>query len=124
MVGPLATSTVGDRLAPPSDHTEPLIAHLTAVTVGGDVERRRAMGISHRKLASIEQAQRAAQFLAAGGSIADAVAGYYDQPQLTRAMRWATGHTPRELRAMTSFVAFDPGLRRSSSISVRYKRVC
>jgi hypothetical protein len=55
-----------------------------------------AVGISHRKLHSIERAQDAAQLLAAGGSIADAVnaGGYYDQPHLTRAMRWATGHTP------------------------------
>jgi hypothetical protein len=69
---------------------------------------RRAVGISYRKLVSIEQAQHAAQFLAAGGSIADAIAdgGYYDQPQLTRAMRWATGHTPGELGSTTSFLAF------------------
>jgi hypothetical protein len=69
---------------------------------------RRAVGISHRKLVSIEQARRAAQFLAAGGSIADAVTvgGYYDQPQLARAMRWAVGHTPGELRSGTPFLAF------------------
>jgi hypothetical protein len=69
---------------------------------------RRAMGISCRKLVSIEQAQRAAQLLAAGGSIADVVTGcgYYDQPQLARAMRWATGHTPGELRSGISFLAF------------------
>ncbi|WP_162145933.1 AraC family transcriptional regulator [Glycomyces tenuis] len=69
---------------------------------------RRAVGISHRKLVSIEQARRAARFLASGGSIADAVAvgGYYDQPQLTRAMRWAAGHTPGELRSGTLFLAF------------------
>lgn len=68
---------------------------------------RRAVGISHRKLVSIEQAQRAARLLAAGGSIADAVTagGYYDQPQLTRAMRWATGHTPGELRSGIPFLA-------------------
>lgn len=68
---------------------------------------RRAVGTSRRKLASIEQAQRAAQLLGAGGSIADAVAGggYYDQPQLTRAMRWATGHTPGELRSGVPFLA-------------------
>lgn len=69
---------------------------------------RRAVGISHRKLLSIEQARQAARFLIAGGSIAEAVAvgGYYDQPQLTRAMRWATGHSPGELRSLTSFLAF------------------
>jgi hypothetical protein len=70
---------------------------------------RRAVGISHRKLASIERARHAALLLAAGGSVADAIAagGYYDQPQLARAMRWATGHTPGELRAgSTGFLAF------------------
>jgi hypothetical protein len=68
---------------------------------------RRAVGISRRKLVSIEQAQQAAQHLAAGGSIADAVTvgGYYDQPQLARAMRWATGHTPGELRSGVPFLA-------------------
>jgi hypothetical protein len=69
---------------------------------------RRAVGISRRKLLSIQQAQYAAQLLAAGRSIADVVTigGYYDQPQLARAMRWATGHTPGELRSGISFVAF------------------
>ncbi|GAB3905374.1 helix-turn-helix domain-containing protein [Kibdelosporangium lantanae] len=68
---------------------------------------RQAVGISHRKLVSIEQAQRAAQLLAAGGPIADVVTacGYYDQPQLARAMRWATGRTPGELRSGGPFVA-------------------
>jgi hypothetical protein len=69
---------------------------------------RRAVGTSRRKLISIEQARHAAQLLAAGRSIADVVAGagYYDQPQLARAMRWAIGHTPGELRSGTPFIAF------------------
>ena len=68
---------------------------------------RRAVGISHRKLVSIQQAHHAAQLLAAGMSIADVVttSGYYDQPQLARAMRWATGHTPGELRSGIPFLA-------------------
>ncbi|TQM38914.1 helix-turn-helix domain-containing protein [Pseudonocardia cypriaca] len=68
---------------------------------------RRAVGISHRKLVSIEQARHAAQLLMAGTSIADVVTagGYYDQPQLARAMRWATGHTPGELRSGIPFLA-------------------
>jgi hypothetical protein len=68
---------------------------------------RRSVGISHRKLDSIEHAQHAAQLLTAGRSIADVVAasGYYDQPQLARAMRWATGHTPGELRSGIPFLA-------------------
>jgi hypothetical protein len=69
---------------------------------------RRAVGLSRRKFISIERAQHAAQLLAAGASIAEAVTagGYYDQPQLARAMRWATGHTPGELRSGSPFVAF------------------
>ena len=69
---------------------------------------RRAVGISHRKLVSIEQAQHAAQLLTAGRSIAEVVtaSGYYDQPQLARAMRWAIGHTPGELRSGFPVVAY------------------
>ncbi|WP_051386251.1 helix-turn-helix domain-containing protein [Actinokineospora inagensis] len=68
---------------------------------------RQAVGISCRKLVSIEQAQGAARLLAAGEAIADVVdgCGYYDQPQLARAMRWATGHTPGELRSGVPFLA-------------------
>ncbi|SDU33904.1 Helix-turn-helix domain-containing protein [Jiangella alkaliphila] len=68
---------------------------------------RRAVGLSHRKVSSIEQARKAAALLAAGGSIADAVigGGYYDHPHLARAMRWATGQTPSELRSRISFLA-------------------
>lgn len=68
---------------------------------------RRAVGISHRKLVSIEQARHAAQLLMAGRSIANVVTvcGYYDQPQLVRAMRWGTGHTPGELRSGIPFLA-------------------
>ncbi len=62
---------------------------------------RRSVGISRRKLLSIEQARRAVELLTVGSSIADVVtvAGYYDQAQLARAMRWATGRTPGELRS-------------------------
>ncbi len=68
---------------------------------------RRAVGISRRKLDRIEQAQRAARLLSRGSSIADVIldCGYYDQPQLARAMRWATGHTPGELRSGRQFLA-------------------
>lgn len=68
----------------------------------------RAVGISHRTFVNIERAQHTAQLLIKGKSIAEAVdlGGYYDQPQLSRAMRWATGHTPGELRSLTSFLAF------------------
>jgi hypothetical protein len=68
---------------------------------------RRAVGISHRKVVSIEQARNAAQLLTSGRSIADVVitGGYYDQAQLARAMRWATGRTPGELRSGIPFLA-------------------
>ncbi|WP_152365750.1 helix-turn-helix domain-containing protein [Microlunatus speluncae] len=68
---------------------------------------RRAVGLSHRKVVSIEQARHAARLLTAGSSINDVVTagGYYDQAQLARAMRWATGHTPSELRSGISFLA-------------------
>lgn len=68
---------------------------------------RRAVGVSHRKVVSIEQARHAAQLLAAGRPIAEVVTvcGYYDHPQLVRAMRWATDHTPGELRSGVSFLA-------------------
>jgi hypothetical protein len=74
----------------------------------GQIRFRRAVGTSRRKLASIEQARDAARLLTTGRSIADVVtaAGYYDQSQLARAMRWATGHTPGELGSDIPFLAF------------------
>jgi hypothetical protein len=62
---------------------------------------RRAVGLSRRKVVSIEQARHAVQLLSAGTSIAEVVTacGYYDQAQLARAIRWATGHTPTELQS-------------------------
>ena len=69
---------------------------------------RQAVGMSRRKLLSVDRARAAARLLAAGGSIADAIVtgGYYDHPHLSRAMRWATGHSPSELRAGTRRLAF------------------
>lgn len=69
---------------------------------------RHATGISHRQLISIERAQRAARRLLSGAAISDVIVteDYYDQPQLTRAMRWATGHTPNELRSGNPVLAF------------------
>ncbi|WP_037973290.1 helix-turn-helix domain-containing protein [Streptomyces sp. NRRL WC-3742] len=69
---------------------------------------RQAVGVSRRKLLSIEQARQAAQLLTAGESIAEVISacGYYDQPQLTRAIRSVTGHTPGELRSAVPFLAF------------------
>ncbi len=68
---------------------------------------RHSVGLSRRKFGSVERARSAARLLTTGGSIADAIAagGYYDHPQLARAMRWATGQTPTELRSRVSFLA-------------------
>lgn len=69
---------------------------------------RRAVGISRRAAASIDRARSTARFLAAGGSIADAivVGGYYDQSQLTHAVRRATGHTPGRIGSAASSLVF------------------
>ncbi|MBB5785802.1 helix-turn-helix domain-containing protein [Jiangella mangrovi] len=60
----------------------------------------RAVGLSRRALRLIERTRDAARLLRAGTAIADVVAatGFYDQPQLTRAVRRLIGHTPAELR--------------------------
>lgn len=59
----------------------------------------RAVGLSRRKLQKIERARHAARLLRAGTPIADvvALAGYYDQPHLTRSLGQLVGHTPAEL---------------------------
>jgi hypothetical protein len=67
---------------------------------------RRAVGLSRRKLSSIERARAAARLLAAGLPISQVVAtaGYYDQPQMTRAFRHLLGHTPGELATGRPFL--------------------
>jgi hypothetical protein len=59
----------------------------------------RATGLSHRVVRQVERARRAAALLAQGVSIGDTVheAGYFDQPQLTRALRRFHGQTPAHL---------------------------
>ena len=59
----------------------------------------RAVGLSRRKLQTIERARHAARLLRAGTAIADVVfaAGYHDQPHLTRSLRQLIGHTPTEV---------------------------
>ena len=66
----------------------------------------RGVGISHRKLRSIERARDAARQLIAGVPIATVIAatGYYDQPHLTRAMQLYLGQTPAELGRDSRFV--------------------
>lgn len=60
---------------------------------------RRAVGVSRRTVAVIERARYATRRLRDGASIADAVAvaGYHDQPHLTRSLRRMIGHTPAEV---------------------------
>ena len=69
---------------------------------------RRGVGMSRRKFLSVERARQAARLLTDGALIAQVVdaCGYYDHAQLSRAMRWATGHSPSELRAGVGFLAF------------------
>ena len=60
-----------------------------------------ATGVSASVVRRIEQANRARALLEAGHSIPDTVflAGYADQPHLTRALKQLTGQTPGQLRA-------------------------
>jgi hypothetical protein len=64
----------------------------------------RAVGVSRRKLQLIERSRHAVQLLRGGVAIADVVsaAGFYDQPQLTRALRHLIGHTPAEVARGTA----------------------
>jgi hypothetical protein len=66
----------------------------------------RAVGLSRRKLRTIERGRHAARLLRAGTPIADVVvgAGYYDQPHLTRSLRQLIGYTPAELARGAAFL--------------------
>lgn len=59
----------------------------------------RATGISHRTMRQIQRARHAVQLLEDGNSILDTVvlAGYYDQPHLTRSLKHFCGQTPLEI---------------------------
>jgi Helix-turn-helix domain len=92
---------------------DPLVEELRHGGAVGTVPERtaqsrfvRAVGMSRRNLQSIERARQAARLLRAGASIADVVrdAGYYDQPQLTRALRQLIGHTPAVLAGSAQFL--------------------
>src|SRR5690606_30162566 len=65
------------------------------------VQRRflRATGLTPGALQQIERARRALALLQQGVSILDTVceAGYYDQPHLTRALRYYMGQTPAQI---------------------------
>lgn len=60
----------------------------------------RATGLAQGSIYQMERAQRAAALLDQGSTILDTVydAGYFDQPQLTRALKRLVGHTPGQLR--------------------------
>jgi AraC-like DNA-binding protein len=67
------------------------------------VQRRflRATGLTHGAIAQIERARQATALLRAGHSIGDTIdlAGYADQPHLTRALKRFIGQTPAQLRS-------------------------
>lgn len=60
-----------------------------------------ATGLTHGAIVQIERARRAAALLRQGTPIADTIelAGYADQPHLTRALRRLVGQTPAQLFA-------------------------
>ena len=68
----------------------------------------RATGITHAAFHTIERARYAANLLREGTSIADAVhlAGYYDQPHLTRSLKYLIGQTPAEIARRTRQLSF------------------
>jgi methylphosphotriester-DNA--protein-cysteine methyltransferase len=59
----------------------------------------RATGVTQSYIRQFEQARRAANLLAQGVSILDAVeqAGYADQPHLTRSLKRLIGYTPAQI---------------------------
>lgn len=66
------------------------------------VQRRflQATGITHNAVRQIERARYATLLLQQGVSILDTIeqAGYFDQPHLTRALKYYIGQTPAQLR--------------------------
>ena len=68
----------------------------------------RATGITHAAFRGIERARYAANLLREGSSIADVVhlAGYFDQPHLTRSIKRLIGQTPREIARMTRQLSY------------------
>jgi Helix-turn-helix domain len=73
----------------------------------------RTTGLTHSAIRQIERARSATILLRQGASILDAVhaAGYFDQPHLTRALRYYIGQTPAQI--------MDE--RRSGQLSFLYK---
>lgn len=70
----------------------------------------RATGLTHSAVRQIERARYATTLLRQGVSIFDAVfqAGYFDQPHLTRSLRYYIGQTPAQIagRGMAEQLSF------------------
>jgi len=78
----------------------------------------RATGLTHSAVRQIERARYATVLLQQGKSIFDAVfaAGYFDQPHLTRSLRYFIGQTPAQIMgkgtpAQLSFLYKTPPFR-------------
>ncbi len=71
------------------------------------IQRRflRATGLTHGTVQQIERARQAAKLLAQGVSILDTVdlAGYADQPHLTRSLKRFVGQTPAQILCENGF---------------------
>ncbi len=69
---------------------------------------RRATGITYAAFRTIERGRYATNLLREGTSIADVVhlAGYFDQPHLTRSLKYLIGDTPAEIARMTRQLSF------------------
>jgi AraC-like DNA-binding protein len=69
---------------------------------------RRATGITYAAFHTIERARYATNLLRDGTSIADVVhlAGYFDQPHLTRSLKYLIGQTPTEIARGTRQLSF------------------
>jgi AraC-like DNA-binding protein len=68
----------------------------------------RATGLTYSVFRQIERARYATNLLRGGVSIADVVhlAGYFDQPHLTRSLRHLIGQTPTQIARMTRQLSY------------------
>jgi AraC-like DNA-binding protein len=69
---------------------------------------RRATGLTRTTLRTIERARYATNLLREGRPIAEVVhlAGYFDQPHLTRSLKYLIGQTPAEIARRTQQLSF------------------
>jgi AraC-like DNA-binding protein len=82
---------------------------LNAVSLRSTQRRfRRATGITHAAFRTIERARYATNLLREGTAIAEVahLAGYYDQPHLTRSLKYLIGQTPAEIARGTRQLSF------------------